>query len=485
MSIPLSPALRAVFPALAALVSPSAGAPNLPPPARIAPDELSLSPEARSAAAPAPMPAAGTLTVRHGDTLAKLAREHLGDASRWKELYALNQAVIGPNPNLIVPGMVLQLPPSARLPEETLDAPAPEATPVLAPSTPAPAVAPQPTPVATAPAAPKVGIRPLALHEYPKAHPVGAHGIPNFLKSREDADFVLNLLGKVGARNTLLIVPFPSPTELRDEDRYFLEQAKARGITVQLRLGWDLKPPMTIDPAALTRYTRQVAEVLGAGPYVQIANEPNLHHEWADGHKPDATTFARWWAPLAQAVAEGGGYPGLPGLAAGAWNTPDGGAKQEFEFYEQMLATIVRESPAVLDRAWTAAHPYHMYADAGHPDYVEDLHWQLGRYNDFNERILGRSLPILVTESGYVDGENARRFDPNNAQQGQDVARFKASLAQRPDWLLVGTADWLISNRHGSGWRGMYGPNGEPTPFAQALESQKGQWEALQDTIRP
>ena len=59
-----------------------------------------------------------------------------------------------------------------------------------------------------------------------------------------------------------------------------------------------------------------------------------------------ARPCARWGAKYAQAVADGGGYPGLPGLAAGAWNTPDGKAKQEFEFYEQMLRTVEQKDPS-------------------------------------------------------------------------------------------------------------------------------------------
>ncbi|MGE5706980.1 MAG: peptidoglycan-binding protein [Bacteroidota bacterium] len=48
--------------------------------------------------------------VQRGDYLSKIAREQLGDANRWKELYELNQEQIGANPNLIRPGMSLKLP---------------------------------------------------------------------------------------------------------------------------------------------------------------------------------------------------------------------------------------------------------------------------------------------------------------------------------------------------------------------------------------
>jgi len=39
-----------------------------------------------------------------------IARDQLGAASRWPEIYELNKDVIGSNPNLIQIGMVLTLP---------------------------------------------------------------------------------------------------------------------------------------------------------------------------------------------------------------------------------------------------------------------------------------------------------------------------------------------------------------------------------------
>ncbi|WP_406366700.1 LysM peptidoglycan-binding domain-containing protein [Streptomyces sp. NBC_01546] len=63
-------------------------------------------------AAPKPMPTAKkrTYTVRSGDSLAMIARRELGNEARWRELYAMNKGVIGSNPDLIRPGMVLTLP---------------------------------------------------------------------------------------------------------------------------------------------------------------------------------------------------------------------------------------------------------------------------------------------------------------------------------------------------------------------------------------
>jgi nucleoid-associated protein YgaU len=51
-----------------------------------------------------------TYTVDSGDNLSAIAKQELGDANRWREIYELNKDVIGKNPDLIQPGMELKLP---------------------------------------------------------------------------------------------------------------------------------------------------------------------------------------------------------------------------------------------------------------------------------------------------------------------------------------------------------------------------------------
>lgn len=48
----------------------------------------------------------GDYTVRSGDTLSRIAARH---GTNWQRLYALNKAVIGGDPDLIVPGQRLEL----------------------------------------------------------------------------------------------------------------------------------------------------------------------------------------------------------------------------------------------------------------------------------------------------------------------------------------------------------------------------------------
>lgn len=61
-------------------------------------------------APPQPAKVARTYTVVPGDSLSKIAKKHLGNANRWNEIYQLNRAVVGDNPDLIKPGQVLTIP---------------------------------------------------------------------------------------------------------------------------------------------------------------------------------------------------------------------------------------------------------------------------------------------------------------------------------------------------------------------------------------
>jgi nucleoid-associated protein YgaU len=51
-----------------------------------------------------------TYTVKSGDTLSDIAQAEMGDANRWRELYAANKDAIGDNPDLIHPGLELKIP---------------------------------------------------------------------------------------------------------------------------------------------------------------------------------------------------------------------------------------------------------------------------------------------------------------------------------------------------------------------------------------
>jgi hypothetical protein len=65
-------------------------------------------------------PETTSYTVKEGDNLWDLAGKHMGDSTRWGEIYKLNEAVIGNNPRLIMPGTELQLPGAGGLDAEHL-----------------------------------------------------------------------------------------------------------------------------------------------------------------------------------------------------------------------------------------------------------------------------------------------------------------------------------------------------------------------------
>jgi nucleoid-associated protein YgaU len=55
-------------------------------------------------------PETTSYTVKEGDCLWNIAKDHLGDSSKWQEIYKLNTDVIGENPDLIHTGATIQLP---------------------------------------------------------------------------------------------------------------------------------------------------------------------------------------------------------------------------------------------------------------------------------------------------------------------------------------------------------------------------------------
>ena len=76
---------------------PSSATPTAPPPTR----------SAQSTAATVVAPK--TYTVKSGDTLSKIAKEHLGNANDYMKIFELNKDQLN-DPNMIKPGQVLRLP---------------------------------------------------------------------------------------------------------------------------------------------------------------------------------------------------------------------------------------------------------------------------------------------------------------------------------------------------------------------------------------
>ncbi|MEL1263505.1 LysM peptidoglycan-binding domain-containing protein [Pseudoxanthomonas putridarboris] len=49
-------------------------------------------------------------TIEKGDTLSKIAKQHYGSASAWKQIFEANRDVLD-DPDRIFPGQVIKLPP--------------------------------------------------------------------------------------------------------------------------------------------------------------------------------------------------------------------------------------------------------------------------------------------------------------------------------------------------------------------------------------
>lgn len=52
--------------------------------------------------------------VKEGDTLSAIALEHYGDGTEpsWQKIYAANADVIGDDPDVLMPGQKLTIPPN-------------------------------------------------------------------------------------------------------------------------------------------------------------------------------------------------------------------------------------------------------------------------------------------------------------------------------------------------------------------------------------
>ena len=73
-------------------------------------DNIAQAPKDANAPASTDASASSVYTIRSGDCLWNIAKNHLGSALKWQDIYKMNGDVIRQNPDLIRPGVDLKLP---------------------------------------------------------------------------------------------------------------------------------------------------------------------------------------------------------------------------------------------------------------------------------------------------------------------------------------------------------------------------------------
>lgn len=107
----VGPAIVPAFAAPAVEVVPASVSPAAPVVGAVPASGPVVEETARAAnRTPSSEPDTINYTVRRGDSLWKIAQEHLGDGLRYTEIIALNQSVLHGEPDFIDPGLVLRLP---------------------------------------------------------------------------------------------------------------------------------------------------------------------------------------------------------------------------------------------------------------------------------------------------------------------------------------------------------------------------------------
>jgi hypothetical protein len=277
---------------------------------------------------------------------------------------------------------------------------------------------------------------------------------------------------------------------------------------VRLLLKHDIMPVVRLyrpqpNPGVLdTRALQAVTDYVAAGVrYFEFNNEPDLGVEWQGGERPeDALAIVARNAIIdMEAILERGGYPAVPALAPGTkWD---------------VVGEICRLGRRDLfaQPVWQAIHNYSLNHPLDYPydegnqqgaAYTADFYgrltaerwdgdawqgWSLERVNDERRRNynpgatafddpscwrgyerydrlirdqIGRSLPLLATENGFIVGERPDpRYPATTPQmhmaQTLEACRVMMGTSTRfdhaPDYYFC-TAFWLLGNYNLGSW---------------------------------
>jgi hypothetical protein len=292
---------------------------------------------------------------------------------------------------------------------------------------------------------------------------IGVDWVPTPQQSPEVIQKLLPKLDALGAR---WVVFLNDGTNIGANDD-LVRALVARGIEPVMRVYTPNGAPITGDLEAMVRHYTS----LGVH-YFQLFNEPNLRSE-NQGNPPDPAAYVDQWLEAARAVVRGGGYPGFGALA------PDGDVN-DLTFLRQAL-TRLRDlaPPDVLRKTWLAAHPYSFNRPASDPERLGFR--RVEQYDQVARSVLGRSLPIIATETGvYVGDHQDPKYPPvsPDAQRATLIQELNTLLTRRPAYVL-GANFWMIANGpdHQFDRMALFNPDGSPTEAALAWQ----QWWADQN----
>ena len=275
----------------------------------------------------------------------------------------------------------------------------------------------------------------------------------------------------------------------------------ARGF-VDLLLKNDIMPIVRIyrpqpNPGALSSAElTAVSDLVSAGVrYFEFNNEPDMGVEWRGGEVPlDAIGIvARNAIVDIEAILQRGGYPGIPALLPGSrWDLVgeicrlgrrDLLSQPVWQAIHNYSANHPLESPydgvnhegapcsrelfdkLALERwegdaweGWTLEQLNRFRKERANPGataIADPTCWRAyERYDQLIRNQIGRSLPILATENGYVVGERPDKRYPKTTPQLHAIQTLEACrimmgtsrlLSPAPDYYFC-TAFWLLGN---------------------------------------
>jgi hypothetical protein len=250
--------------------------------------------------------------------------------------------------------------------------------------------------------------------------------------------------------------------------------------------------PGTLGPAALAA----VSDYVSAGVrYFEFNNEPDLGVEWRSGEVPldGATISARNAIVDIEAILQRGGYPAIPALRPGGrwdlvgeicrmgrrdllsqpvWQALHNySANHPLDYpYDRVNQEGAPCSPELFSKlalekwdgdaweGWTLEQLNRFRKERANPGATavgDPTCWRsYERYDQLIRNQIGRSLPILATENGYVVGERQDKRYPMTTPQLHAVQTLEACRIMMgtsrlhdpaPDYYFC-TAYWLIGN---------------------------------------